>query len=75
MTVDDRQPLPDMLAAEAVINIDATGRYVRANRPALQLLGVTLDELRASPPDRFAISPSTEAEQAALLDVDVSGNR
>ena len=66
MTVDDRRHLPKMLGAEAVINIDANGRYVRANRPALQLLGVTLEELRASPPDRFAIRPSSEAEQAAL---------
>ena len=52
--------------AEAVINIDAMGRYVGANKPALQLLGVTLAELRASSPDRFAIRPSDDAEQAAL---------
>ena len=58
--------MPRVPAAEAVINIDATGRYVRANRPALELLGVTLAELRASPPDRFAIRPSNEAEQAAF---------
>ena len=55
-----------MPAGEAVINIDATGRYLRANKPALELLGVTLAELRASPPDRFAIRPTNESEQAAL---------
>jgi PAS domain-containing protein len=53
-------------AAEAVISIDATGRYVGANEPALQLLGVTLAELRASPPDRFAIRPANHSERAAL---------
>jgi PAS domain-containing protein len=52
--------------AEAVISIDATGRYIGANKPALHLLGVTLDELRASPPDRFAIQPANHSEQAAL---------
>jgi PAS domain-containing protein len=49
-----------------VLNIDATGRYVRANKRALELLGVTFAELRASPPDRFAIRPSSESEQAAF---------
>ncbi len=53
-------------AAEAVISLDATGRYVGANKPALQLLGVTLAELRASSPDRFALGPSNEAEQDAF---------
>lgn len=53
-------------AAEAVISLDKTGRYVGANKPALQLLGVTLNELRASPPDRFAIRPPDQSEQAAL---------
>lgn len=53
-------------AAEAVVSLDAMGRYIGANKPALQLLGVTLAELRASSPDRFAIRPSNGAEQAAL---------
>jgi PAS domain S-box-containing protein len=53
-------------SAEAVINIDATGRYLSANKPALQLLGVTLAELRASSPERFAIQPTNEAEQEAF---------
>ena len=53
-------------AAEAVLSLDATGRYIGANKPALQLLGVTLAELRASSPDRFAIRPGDRSEQAAL---------
>jgi PAS domain-containing protein len=52
--------------AEAVLSLDATGRYVGANKPALELLGVTLAELRASAPDRFALAPTNDAEQAAL---------
>lgn len=53
-------------AAEAVISLDAAGRYIAANRPALQLFGVTLAQLRASSPDRFAIQPTSDSEQAAL---------
>jgi PAS domain-containing protein len=53
-------------AAEAVLSLDATGRYVGANKPALELLGVTLAELRASAPDRFALAPTNDAEQAAF---------
>ena len=53
-------------AAEAVLSLDATGRYIGANKYALELLGVTLAELRASPPDRFAVQPPNQAEQAAL---------
>jgi PAS domain-containing protein len=51
---------------EAVIHIDAEGRYVGANQAALDLLGVSLEELRASAPDRFAIRPTDTSEQAAL---------
>jgi PAS domain-containing protein len=51
---------------EAVIRIDASGRYIGANKAALALLGVTLAELRASPPDRFAIRPANVSERAAL---------
>jgi len=52
--------------AEAVISLDAEGRYVGANKPALELLGVTLAELRASSPDRFAIRPTNPSEEAAF---------
>jgi PAS domain S-box-containing protein len=58
--------VPRRDADEAVIRIDASGRYTDANKAALELLGVTLAELRASPPDRFAILPANESEQAAL---------
>jgi PAS domain-containing protein len=51
---------------EAVIRIDAAGRYVDANEAALELLGVTLSELRESPGDRFAMRPANIAEQAAF---------
>ena len=52
--------------AEAVISLDASGRYVGANKPALELLGVTLAELLASSPDRFAIRSTNQSELAAL---------
>jgi len=82
MTVNDRQdppdldlanisgwpePVPSPAAGEAVINIDASGRYVHANESALRLLGLTLDELRASPADRFAIRPTSESDGARPL--------
>jgi PAS domain-containing protein len=52
--------------SEAVISLDAAGRYLDANESALELLGVSLAGLRASPPDRFAIQPTNDSEQAAL---------
>jgi PAS domain-containing protein len=51
---------------EAVIHMDAAGRYLDGNQAALQLLGVTLDELLASPGDRFSMQPANVAEQAAF---------
>lgn len=51
---------------EALIRMDAAGRYVDANEAALELLGVTLAELRESPGDRFSIRPANVAEQAAF---------
>lgn len=51
---------------EAVISLDAAGHYLEANARALELLGVSLAELLASSPDRFAIPP-LDAEQAELL--------
>jgi PAS domain-containing protein len=52
--------------AEALISLDAQGRYIGANKPALELFGVTLAELRAASPDQFAIRPTDPSEQAAL---------
>lgn len=46
--------------------IDTAGQYVDANAAALDLLGVSLAELRTSAPDRFAIRPTMDAERAAL---------
>jgi hypothetical protein len=52
--------------SEAVIHIDTAGRYMAANPAALELLGVSLVELLASPPDRFAIRPTNQSDQAAF---------
>ena len=56
--------MTDSETTEAVIRIDAAGRYLDANQAALDLLGVTLAELRESPGDRFSIRPANIAEQA-----------
>lgn len=53
-------------ATEALIRIDAAGRYIDANEAAIELLGVTLDELRESPGDRFSIWPANVADQTAF---------
>jgi PAS domain S-box-containing protein len=58
--------MPNPQPIEAVITIDKAGRYLDANAAALDLLGVSLDELRASEPGRFAVQPAIESEQAAL---------
>jgi PAS domain S-box-containing protein len=58
--------LTEGTSTEAVIHVDAAGRYIGANRAALDLLGVSLEELLASGPDRFAITPADTSEQAAL---------
>lgn len=59
--------MPDEEAAqEAIVSIDSAGQYINANQPALDLLGVSLDELRTSAPDRFAIRPAVEGEETAL---------
>jgi PAS domain S-box-containing protein len=48
------------------ITVTADGRYSDANAAALELLGVTLDELRASPPNRFAAEPGDPDAEAAF---------
>src|SRR6267378_2059339 len=53
-------------ATEAVIAIDTEGRYVDASAAALELLGVSLGELRISALDRFAVRPMIDVDQAAL---------
>ena len=58
--------LPTPETDEAEIALDKAGRYLDANPPALELLGVSLAELRASPPDRFAVHATDDDERAAL---------
>lgn len=50
----------------ATIVLDSDGSYIDATPPALSLLGVTLDELRALPPGSLAADQMDEAERAAL---------
>jgi len=51
---------------EAIIHLTATGRYIGANQAALDLLGVSLEELRASSPERFSVRQADDGDQAAL---------
>jgi len=56
-----------MPALTAVLQLDADGRYVDANPPALDLLGVpSVDALRATSPDTFAVTRTDPEEQAAF---------
>jgi PAS domain-containing protein len=48
------------------IAVSASGDYLDATPAALELLGVTLDELQASTPGRFAPEPTDPAEGAAF---------
>jgi PAS domain-containing protein len=58
--------MPEQQPTEGMIMLDAAGRFVDANNAALELLVVSLDDLRASGPARFAVQPMGDAEQAAL---------
>jgi PAS domain-containing protein len=60
--------MPNPQPNEAVITIDHAGRYLDATAAALELLRVSLAELRTSAPERFAVRPASDAEQAALRD-------
>ena len=51
----------------ASVTLDARGRYVDADPAALELLGVaSVEELRGTPPERFAAVPPDPEEQEAL---------
>lgn len=51
----------------AVLRLDAQGRYLDANEPALDLLGVaTVELLRSTPPETFAAIRTDPDEQAAF---------
>ena len=53
--------------AEGVVDLDATGRrYVAADAAALDILGLTLDELLVSDPDRFSVQTADPESQAEL---------
>jgi PAS domain-containing protein len=54
--------MPEEPPTEAVVDLDMAGNYVDADATALELLGVSLPELRASAPDRFALRPAIEDE-------------
>jgi PAS domain-containing protein len=57
--------MPWRTAASVVL--DADGRYLDADAAALELLGVgSVEELRATSPDRFAVEPPDADEQEAL---------
>jgi PAS domain-containing protein len=58
--------MPKHQGSEAVLTLDTAGRFIDANLAALELLGVSLVELRASAPDRFAMRPTIAEEQTAL---------
>lgn len=55
-----------MWRSAATVILDEHGRYLEADQAALELLGVaSVEELRATPPDRFAALPADPEEQAA----------
>ena len=52
---------------DGVVDLDSSGRrYVAANATALEILGVTLEELLDSDPDRFSVTARDPDAQAAL---------
>jgi PAS domain-containing protein len=51
---------------EALFALDGAGRCLDANQAALELLGVSLAELRAAPPGHFSIQPRDDGEQSSL---------
>jgi hypothetical protein len=57
------------------ITINADGTYRDANEGALALLGVTVDELRASSPGRFAVEPSDPQANEAFREAWQSSGR
>jgi PAS domain S-box-containing protein len=57
------------------ITINADGTYREANESALELLGVTLEELRTSSPGRFAVEPSDPETDEAFREAWESSGR
>ena len=52
--------------ADALVIIDGDGRYIDGNDRALELLGVSLEELRSSTGATFADAPADEAQATAF---------
>jgi len=52
--------------SEALVIIDGDGRYIDGNVPALDILGVSLEELRAATSATFAEAPVDEAQSQAF---------
>ena len=58
---------PTLPSPTAVLLLDAAGRYVDANAPALDLLGVaSVELLRATPPETFSVVRADPEEEAAF---------
>ena len=55
-----------MAQEPAVVIVRTDGVYVDANAPALDLLGVTIEELRAAVPGEFSAQPQDPAASTAL---------
>lgn len=51
---------------DALVIIDAEGRYLEGNRRALEILGVSLDQLRASTGRTFASAPADPEQTDAF---------
>jgi PAS domain-containing protein len=54
------------LREEPTLRISADGMIESANQPAIDMLGLGLEELRALPPGSLAAEPTDAEEQAAL---------
>jgi PAS domain-containing protein len=58
---------PTLPSPTAVLLLDSNGRYVDANPPALDLLGVpSVELLRATPPETFSVVRADPEEEAAF---------
>jgi PAS domain-containing protein len=65
MAIED--PPEPMAWPTATVTLDAAGRYVDANQPALDLLGVSsVEALRAAGPETFAVTATDPEESAAF---------
>jgi hypothetical protein len=54
------------MGTDATVVVNADGSYADASRAALELLGVTMEELRAAGRNAFVVEPMAPEESAAL---------